>query len=90
MFRTRLLSGIILLAIAITVVVLGGNMLFAVLFLISLIGMMELYRIVKVNKAFPGILGYAAGIAFYLLLYFELQQYQTMLYLYLLLPLYIT
>jgi phosphatidate cytidylyltransferase len=80
MFRTRLLSGIILLVIAITVVVLGGNILYATLLIISMIGMMELYRIVHVNKAFPGILGYAAGIAFYLLLYFELQEYQTMLF----------
>ncbi|MDF2943804.1 MAG: putative rane protein [Herbinix sp.] len=82
MFRTRLLSGIILLAIAITVVVLGGNILFAVVFLISLIGMIELYRIAKVNKSFPGILGYAAGVIFYLLLYFELQQYQMMLFIF--------
>ena len=82
MFRTRLLSGIILLAIAITVVVLGGNFLFATLFIISLIGMMELYRIVKLHKKFPGILGYAAGITFYLLVYFEFQQYQMMLFIF--------
>ena len=82
MFRTRLLSGIILLAIAITVVVLGGDILFATLFIISLIGMMELYRIVKMQKKFPAILGYAAGITFYLLLYFELQQYQMMLFIF--------
>jgi len=90
MFRTRLLSGIILLAIAITVVVLGGNILFAVLFVISLIGMMELYQITKVNKAFPGLLGYAAGIAYYLLLYFELQEYQMMLFVFFLMLLMFT
>jgi phosphatidate cytidylyltransferase len=82
MFRTRLLSGIILLAIALTVVSLGGNVLFAVIFIISMIGLMELYRIVKVNKAFPGMLGYATGIVFYLLLYFQLQQYQLQLFIF--------
>lgn len=82
MFRTRLVSGVILLAITIAIVVLGGNILFAALFIISVIGMMELYRIEKINKAFPGILGYIAGIAFYLLLYFNLQQYQMMLFIF--------
>lgn len=82
MFRTRLVSGIILLAITIAVVVLGGNILYATLFTVSLIGMMELYRIVQVNKAFPGILGYIAGITFYLLLYFNLEQYQMMLFIF--------
>jgi phosphatidate cytidylyltransferase len=80
MFRTRLISGIILLAITIAVVVLGGDILFAVLFLISFIGMTELYRIVKIDRAFPGILGYMAGITFYLLLYFDLGQYQMILF----------
>lgn len=82
MFRTRLVSGIILLAITIAVVVFGGNILFATLFAVSLIGMMELYRIVKVNKSFPGILGYLAGITFYLLLYFNLEQFRMMLFIF--------
>jgi len=80
MFRTRVLSGIIILALTITIVVLGGNILFASLFFISLIGMMELYRIERINKKLPGILGYIAGATFYFLIYFNLQQYQTMLF----------
>ncbi|MFT4144719.1 MAG: phosphatidate cytidylyltransferase [Mobilitalea sp.] len=80
MFRTRLISGIILLAIAIGVIVLGGDLLFATLLIISLIGTMELSRIVKVNKSMPGILAYLCTIAFYLLLYFELEQFQLMLF----------
>lgn len=76
MFRTRLVSGIILLAITITIVFFGGNILFATLFAISLIGSMELYRIIKIHKSFPGILGYGAGIIFYGILYFNLEQYQ--------------
>lgn len=87
MFRTRLISGIILLAITVAVVLFGGNLLFFTLFAISLIGMMELYRIVKINKELPGILGYAAGIIFYLLLYFKLEQYQMMLFIFFLMTL---
>jgi len=80
MFKTRLFSSIILMAVTITVVLLGGNVLFTALFIVSLIGMMELYRVVKINKAVLGILGYMAGISFYLLLYFKLPQYQLMLF----------
>jgi phosphatidate cytidylyltransferase len=80
MFRTRLISGIILLAIAIGVIVLGGDLLFATLLVISLIGTMELSRIVKVNKALPGVLAYLSTVVFYLLLYFELEQFQLMLF----------
>lgn len=80
MFRTRLISGIILLAVTVTIVVFGGNYLFAALFIIALIGMMELYKIVKVHKAFPGILGYLACVSYYLLIFFELEQYRVLLF----------
>ncbi len=79
MFRTRLLSGIVLFLITLVVVILGGNLLFAVLLAISLIGMMELYRVVKVNRSVMGMLGFLAGIMYYLLLYFDLLQYQMVL-----------
>ena len=55
MFIKRLLSGIILMAIAIAVVVLGGNVLFSTVLVTSLVGMMELYRVIKLNKTLPGI-----------------------------------
>jgi CDP-diglyceride synthetase len=80
MFRTRLLSGVVLMLITLTVVILGGNYLFITLFVISLIGMMELYRVVGIHKSFPGILGYAAGIIFYFLVYFKLEQYHMLLF----------
>lgn len=80
MFSTRLRSSMILLVITISTVVLGGNILFATTVIVSLIGMMELYRIVKVNKALPGFVGYVAGIIYYLLMYFELQKYQLMFF----------
>jgi len=79
MFRTRLISGIILLAIALSVVIIGGDLLFGVLIIIAMIGMMELNRVVNVHKSIPGILSYAAAILYYLLIYFQLQQYDIML-----------
>jgi phosphatidate cytidylyltransferase len=80
MFKTRLFSSIILLIVAIIVVVLGGNVLFATLFIISLIGMKELYQVVKLNKSLPGIAGYVAGITYYFLLFFHYEQYLMVLF----------
>jgi phosphatidate cytidylyltransferase len=57
---------------------LGGDLLFATLFVISLIGMMELYRVVNVNKSFPGVVGYLAALAFYLQVYLHMGKYQLM------------
>jgi phosphatidate cytidylyltransferase len=64
MFRTRLISGVVLLAITIAVIALGGNFLFAAVLIISMIGMMELYRVVQVHRTFPGVLGYVTGVIF--------------------------
>ena len=64
MFKTRLLSGIMLMIIALTTVIAGGQVLFTVLFAISLIGMSELYKVFGIEKKAPGIVGYifASGI----------------------------
>ena len=59
MFKTRLLSGIVLVIILIATVGCGGEVLFGVLGVISLIGMTELYKVVGVQKkpiAFAGYL----------------------------------
>ena len=92
MFKIRLRSSIIVMTLTILFVVLGGDALFAAVGCISLIGMMELYRIVKINKALPGKLGYLAGIIYYVLLYFKQQEHLVMffiLYLLLLMILYV-
>lgn len=70
MFKTRLISGIILLALAITVVLLGDNVLFGAALVVSLIGMFELYRILKVDKKVLGFMGYLAAVTYYALIYF--------------------
>ena len=80
MFKTRLISGIILLAIAITVVVLGDNVLFGTVLVISLVGMTELYKIMKIEKSILGVAGYLTAIAYYFMIYFELQKYLLLLF----------
>ncbi len=62
MFRTRLISGIVLMAIAISFILLGGYALFGLITVISTIGLFELYRAVGMEKTAPGILGYLSGI----------------------------
>ena len=53
--------------IAITTMVLGGNVLFATVLAISIIGMYELYKIYDVDKKLLGFTGYTACIIYYLL-----------------------
>lgn len=71
MFKTRLLSGILLMIIALVTLITGGELLFGVLFLISLIGMSELYRVFAIEKKAPGIAGYIFAVLYYALVYFE-------------------
>lgn len=66
MFKTRLLSGIVLVILAILFIVLGGDVLLAVTAIISLIGMFELYRVFKIEKSILAFVGYIAAIIFYL------------------------
>ena len=65
MFKTRLLSGIVLVIIALVTVITGQDLLFGVLLVISLIGMSELYKVVDVHKKLLGFTGYLAGILYY-------------------------
>lgn len=69
MFTTRLVSGIILVLIAIAVVGAGGVPLFAVTFFLSMVGLFELYRVMKIEKTLLGYMGYATVISYYILLW---------------------
>lgn len=71
MFKTRLLSGILLIIIALFTVGSGGNILFATLLIISLIGMTELYRVFHIQKDSLGICGYLFAVLYYGLLYIK-------------------
>ncbi|MBQ8802965.1 MAG: phosphatidate cytidylyltransferase [Tyzzerella sp.] len=68
MFKTRLLSGILLVIIALATIITGGDILFATLLIISLIGMTELYKILDVNRQLLGFAGYAACVLYYALI----------------------
>lgn len=78
MFKTRLLSGILLVIIALATIISGGPILFATLLIISLIGMSELYKVMNVEKGLPGMVGYLAAIAYYALLYFNMPEHIVM------------
>lgn len=62
MFKTRLLSGIVLMAIAIALMVYGSYPLFWVITAISLIGLFELYRAVGMEKSIPAMFGYISSV----------------------------
>ena len=68
MFKTRLLSGIVLVIIAFLTIYSGGYVLWTTLALVSLIGLRELYQVVKCEKNPLGIAGYLAAIAYYVVL----------------------
>ena len=70
MFRTRLISGIILVILAVLFNILGGDILLAVTGLISLIGMYELYRVLNIHKDLLAIIGYLACVVFFVNLRF--------------------
>lgn len=62
MFRVRLLSGIVLMAVTIALMAYGSYPLFWVITGISLIGLFELYRAVGMEKTLPALLGYISSI----------------------------
>ena len=59
-FFTRLISGIVLLAIIISTGIVGGPVLFGFTLLISLIGYWEFLQVFGLEKKAPGIWGMAA------------------------------
>ncbi len=79
MFTTRLISGIVLVILAILVVGAGGNILFAVTGAISLIGLFELYRVMKIEKNPLGWIGYGAAVSYYMLLWMGWEKYVTLM-----------
>lgn len=70
MFKTRLLSGIILVAAALILIITGHEVLLTATGIISLIGMYELYRIYKIERTGTAGIGYLSAVIFYLDLYF--------------------
>lgn len=76
MFKTRLLSGILLVIIALATIVSGDYVLFFTLLAVSLIGMRELYRAMKVQDEKINLLavaGYLGAVLYYLAVLLDLR-----------------
>lgn len=68
MFRTRLISGVILVLLALVFIISGGWILWGVSLALSLIGLMEIYRVFQIHKTELGPVGYVLTIVYYMLL----------------------
>lgn len=66
MFRTRLLSGIVLVIAALALIIAGGEILLFGLMAVSMVGLYELYRVFHIEKSLLGFAGYAGAAAYYL------------------------
>ena len=78
MFVTRLISGIVLLAILITTICLSGPVLFIFLLAISLIGMFELYRATGIGKGSVNLLtavSFLGAAVYYVFVFLHMQDY---------------
>lgn len=75
MFKQRLISGIILVLIAVVTLYFGGMPTFFVTGMISLIGYYELLRVFHSEKTIFGVVAYTVTIVYYLLLLLDLNQY---------------
>lgn len=75
MFKTRLISGIVLVIVLVLTVGAGGPLLYGVLLAASLIGLNELYRVFHVENKILGAAGYLAAIGYYALMYLNKMEY---------------
>ena len=79
MFKTRLLSGIVLVLVALLTICSGGTVLYMTVLCLSLIGAGELFRVMKVREDKWNLLeitGYAGVVIFYLSLLLHDPMYQ--------------
>lgn len=79
MFTKRLVSGIILVILAVLIVTSGGILLYLASALISLCGLFELYRALKIDKTSLGMVGYVATISYYGLVWYDGHRYVTLM-----------
>lgn len=66
LMKTRVLSGIALGIITIGSLLAGGWFLYGLTLMIALIGMFELYRVIRVEKSPLAVIGYLTAIAYYI------------------------
>ena len=81
MFKTRLISGIVLVIIALATIISGSWILFFTLLAVSLIGMRELYKVMKVSDEHVTVLelvGYLGAVLYYIAMKDDFGNYGTM------------
>lgn len=81
MFKTRLISGILLVIAALLTIISGGYVLFFTLLCISLIGMQELYKAMGIHEDRTGLLeivGYLGAVLYYISLVLGFESYGLM------------
>lgn len=81
MFKTRLISGILLVIAALLTIISGGYVLFFTLLCISLIGMQELYKAMGIHEDRTGLLeivGYLGAVLYYISLLLGFESYGLM------------
>lgn len=64
MFKTRLISGIVLVIAAAILITAGGGLLLGAICIISLIGMYELYRVYQIEHSVLACIGYLAAVLY--------------------------
>lgn len=75
MFKVRLMSGIVLVLLAIGVLYAGGYVTGVAVLLLSIGGVLELLRIYKLHNKLIGFMSYVATLGYYLLLFFNKHEY---------------
>ena len=70
MFWERLISGVILVILAVVCIGKGGSLLLGVVGLLSMIALFELYRVLGMHKTSLAYIGYFGTVIYELLLFF--------------------
>ena len=81
MFKTRLISGIVLVIISLATIISGSWILFFTLLAVSLIGMRELYKVMKISDEHVTVLelvGYLGAVLYYIAMKADFGNYGTM------------
>lgn len=84
MFKERLISGIILVLIALITGVMGSATFLLTVAGVSVVGLYELYRVVNMEKEMPAYIGYLGTLIYYFMIYKGMHQHLTELLLILL------
>ena len=73
MFKQRLLSGILLVILAVITLYVGGTLTLIVTAAISLIGMYELMKVIHQERSALAVIAYSGAILYYLVLWLNLE-----------------